>query len=122
MSVRTGVLAGRSILILEDEPLVALNVHAAFSAAGASIISAANSREALRMISLPDLSAAIVDINLGNEDCSAVCELLSERGIPFVFYTGEMRTDILQKWPEVPVLTKIAKKERIVEVVAGVLH
>ena len=64
MNVANGALAGRSILILEDEPLIALEVHAAFRAAGASIISAADSKEALRMIGLPDLSAAVVDINL----------------------------------------------------------
>jgi CheY-like chemotaxis protein len=116
-------LAGRSILIVEDEPLIALEVHAAFSAAGASIMSAADSREALRMISLPDLSAAVVDINLGRgDDCSAVCKRLSDRGIPFVFYTADARADILLKWPNAPVLTKLADKERVVEVVAGVLR
>jgi CheY-like chemotaxis protein len=116
-------LAGRSILIVEDEPLIALEVHAAFSAAGASIMSAADSREALRMISLPDLSAAVVDINLGRgDDCSAVCKRLSDRSIPFVFYTGDVRADILLKWPNAPVLTKLADKERVVEVVAGVLR
>jgi CheY-like chemotaxis protein len=115
-------LAGRSILIVEDEPLIALEVHAAFSAAGASIMSAADSREALRMIGLPDLSAAVVDINLGRgDDCSAVCKRLSDRRIPFVFYTGDVRADILLKWPNAPVLTKLADKERVVEVVAGVL-
>src|SRR5262245_34153483 len=116
-------LAGRSILIVEDEPLIALEVHAAFSAAGASIVSAAGSREAVRMISLPDLSAAVVDINLGRgEDCSAVCKRLSDRRIPFVCFTGEARPDILQKWPDAPVLTKLADRERVVEVVAGVLR
>jgi CheY-like chemotaxis protein len=123
MNVANGALAGRSILIVEDEPLIALEVHAAFRAAGASIISAADSKEALRMIGLPDLSAAVVDINLGDgDDCSAVCKRLSERGIPFVFYTGEARADILRKWPDAPVLTKLADKQRIVEVVAGVLR
>lgn len=123
MNVANGALAGRSILIVEDEPLIALEVHAAFRAAGASIISAADSREALRMIGLPDLSAAVVDINLGDgDDCSAVCKRLSERGIPFVFYTGEARADILRKWPDAPILTKLADKQRIVEVVARVLR
>src|SRR5262247_585794 len=80
-------LAGRSILIVEDEPLIALELHAAFIAAGASIVSAADSKEAVRMIGLPDLSAAVVDIDLGDgDDCSTVCKRLSERGIPFVFY------------------------------------
>ena len=122
MNVRNGALAGRSILIVEDEPLIALEIHAAFSAAGASIVSASDTREALRTISLPDLSAAVVDINLGSEDCSAVCKRLSDRGIPFIFYTGEARADILLKWPDAPVLTKLADKQRIVEVVAGVLR
>ena len=123
MNAANGALAGRSILIVEDEPLIALEVHAAFRAAGASIISAADSKEALRMIGLPDLSAAVVDINLGDgDDCSAVCKRLSERGIPFVFYTGEARADILRKWPDAPILTKLADMQRIVEVVARVLR
>jgi DNA-binding response OmpR family regulator len=122
MSTHDRPLSGRSILIVEDEPLIALEVHAAFSAAGASIASAADTQEALRMIDVPGLSAALVDINLDHDDCSAVCERLSRNGVPFVFYTGEARADILLKWPGAPVLTKLVDKKRMVEVVAGVLR
>ena len=122
MRAHNGVLAGRSILIVEDEPLIALEVHAAFDAAGANIVSAANREEALRSICLPGLSAAVVDINLGGHDCSEICKRLSDNGIPFVFYTGDARADILQKWPDAPILTKLADKLRIVEVVGGVLR
>jgi CheY-like chemotaxis protein len=122
MNPSSKALAGRSILIVEDEPLVALEVLAAFRATGASIVSAANAKEALRTINLPDLSAAVVDINLGGGDCSLVCKRLSERGIPFVFYTGDARADILRLWPKAPVLTKLADKERVVQTVAGVLR
>lgn len=109
-------------LIVEDEPLIALEVRATFSAAGASIVAAAHSSEAMQMINSPDLSAAVVDIDLGRgEDCSAVCKRLSERGIPFVFFTGDARADILLKWPHAPVLTKLADRIRLVEVVAGLL-
>jgi DNA-binding response OmpR family regulator len=112
-------LLGRSILIVEDEPLVALDVRAAFIAAGASVVSAGSCREALRLADSPGLSAAIVDINLGRgEDCSEVCERLSERHIPFLFFTGEVRPDMSLRWPDAPVLTKLADKARIVEVVA----
>jgi CheY-like chemotaxis protein len=120
MSIGRGTLAGRSILIVEDEPLIALDVHVVFSAAGASILSASDSKEALRM-TLPNLSA-VVDINLGDEGCSAVCKRLSDLEIPFVFYMGDTRPEILQKWPHAPILTKLADKERVVEVVAGVLR
>jgi DNA-binding response OmpR family regulator len=122
VTLPNGALAGRCILIIEDEPLIALQMHAAFSAAGASITSAANTKEALRTISLPDLSAAVVDITLGDEDCSAACNRLSERGIPFVFYTGEAQPEIMRKWPNAPVLTKLASTERVVETVAAILR
>jgi CheY-like chemotaxis protein len=102
--------------------LIALEVHAALNAAGASIVSAANKTEALRMIGLPGLSAAVVDINLGGHDCSDVCTRLSDRGIPFDFYTGDARAEIPQKWPDAPILTKLAEKQRIIEVVTGVLR
>jgi len=72
MSLHDRPLSGRSILIVEDEPLIALEIHAAFNAAGASITSAADTQEALRMIDVPGLSAAVVDINLGRDDCSVV--------------------------------------------------
>ena len=122
MRVPNGVLAGRSILIVEDEPLIALDIHAAFSAAGASIVAASDSREALRLTSLPELSAAVVDIALGAEDCCRVCKRLFDNGVPFLFYTGEARTEVLRQWPNAPVLTKLADTRRIVEVVAGVLR
>ena len=37
MRAHKGALVGHSILIVEDEPLIALEVHAAFNAAGAAI-------------------------------------------------------------------------------------
>ena len=122
MRAPNGVLAGRSILIVEDEPLIALDIHAAFSAAGANIVSASDNREALRLIGSPDLSAAVVDIALGAEDCCRVCKRLADSGVPFVFYTGEARTEVLRQWPKAPVLTKLANARRVVEVVAGVLR
>jgi hypothetical protein len=86
-------------------------------------VAAASCSEALRKAESPDLSAAIVDINLGGgEDCSAVCERLSERGIPFVFFTGEVRPHILLRWPNAPVLTKLADKALILETVAALSH
>jgi PleD family two-component response regulator len=47
---RFGLLEGKTILIVEDEPLVALDLHAALRAAGASLIAATNAAEALKLI------------------------------------------------------------------------
>ena len=60
-------LRGCSILIVEDEPLMALDLHAALYAAGAGIIAATNAQEALRLIRRNEISAAVIDIRLGNQ-------------------------------------------------------
>jgi len=62
--MRKGPLAGRSILIVEDEPLIALDIAEGFQNAGASVFSGHNLQDGLRLAGHPDLSAAVVDFGL----------------------------------------------------------
>ena len=59
--------------------------------------------------------AAVLDINLGDHDCTAVCEQLCKRDIPFLFYTGYSST--LAGWDDVPIVQKPAMPQEIVEAV-----
>src|SRR5687768_16120279 len=99
-TVDRGALFGRTILIVEDEPLVALDLHAALRAADAGLIAAASRSEALTLIRHNDVAAAIVDVALAGEDCRAVCQALFHRSIPFLFYTGHRDAAVLKEWPE----------------------
>jgi CheY-like chemotaxis protein len=81
-------LAGRSILIVEDEPLIALDVAQAFEKAGARVAKTNLYREALTLIESDDLSAVVLDHAIGDHDSTALCARLKERSIPFVNYTG----------------------------------
>src|SRR5262245_24417421 len=81
-------LFGRSVLIVEDEPLIALELHGALHKAGASIPAATSIKEALTLIARAPICAAVVDVNLGGHDCSSVCAALTKRATPFMFYTG----------------------------------
>jgi DNA-binding response OmpR family regulator len=101
-------LRGCSILVVEDEPLIALDLHAALYAAGAGIIAATNAKEALRLISRNEISAAVIDIRLGNQDSLEVCQALFHHRVPFLFFTAHADADLLKAWPEVPVLLKPA--------------
>ena len=78
----------RSILIVEDEPLIALDVARAFEDAGAEVIVSHSFRDATTLVENDGLSAAIVDHELGPADSNHLCERLIARGIPFVTYTG----------------------------------
>jgi CheY-like chemotaxis protein len=115
------VLARKSILIVEDEPLVALDLHTTLSAVGASLISATTAGEAIKLIGYAEVSAAVVDVQLGSEDAAQVCDLLASRQIPFLFYTGRADTSILRAaWPDVPVLKKPATSAGIVAALEAV--
>ena len=70
------VLKGKSVLIVEDEPLIALQTHAILNAAGASIIAATTAAEALDLIQRADIAGAVLDIQLGiviAGSCAAPC-------------------------------------------------
>ena len=81
-------LSGRSILIVEDEPLIALDIVENFRNAGASVMAAHRLSDGLRLAGHPDLSAAVVDLGLSDGEGTALCERLKERGIPFVLHSG----------------------------------
>jgi DNA-binding response OmpR family regulator len=81
-------LPGHAVLIVEDEPLVALDIVESFRKAGASVITASKVRDGLSLASHPDLSAAIVDFGLSDGDGTALCERLKERGIAFILHSG----------------------------------
>jgi CheY-like chemotaxis protein len=120
LEVGRGPLSGQSILVVEDEPLLALELNFTLRDAGATVFVSTDGETAIRAIEMLGTSAAVLDINLGQKDCSAVCERLSDIGIPFVFFTGEARPDIMLRWPNTPMLTKLASKQRIIGVLAGV--
>ena len=113
-------LTGRSILIVEDEPLIALDLQSAFENAGAHVITASKLREALSLIGTDGLSAAVLDHALGDGDSSQLCERLQERGIPFVIYSGF--SEAVGACQHAPHVSKPASSEVLVTTVAGLLH
>ena len=115
-------LLGRSVLIVEDEPFTALELHEVLRASGASILAATSSKAALHLIDYAHICAAIVDVNLGGEDCSSVCAALSRRSIPFMFYTGYSTAPSVRAWAAVPAIAKPAASDTIVETVTRLVQ
>ena len=82
-------LRGLTILIVEDEPIVAMMVEDMLSDLGAAAIGPASTLEgALERARNGDFHAAILDLNLNGERTGQVAEVLRGRGLPFVFATG----------------------------------
>ena len=81
-------LHGRLILVVEDQPLIALNITRELEAAGAAVTSIDTLRHALLVAENDDLSGAILDHGLSDGNSSLLCQRLTERGIPYILYTG----------------------------------
>lgn len=86
--MRRPTLEGRSILIVEDEPLILMDIALAFEATGAAMTTTNTLRHALLLVEHDGLSGAILDHSLSDGDSSLLCMRLTERGIPFLIYSG----------------------------------
>jgi DNA-binding response OmpR family regulator len=74
----------KSVLIVEDEFLIALDLKLMLEGAGWRVIGpAATVRDALRLLETELPSVALLDVNLGREMVAPVAEVLKERGVPF---------------------------------------
>ena len=81
-------LTGRSILVVEDQPLIALDITQQFEAAGAAMTTTNTLKHALILVEHDGLAGAVLDHALGDGDSSLLCTRLRERNIPFMIYSG----------------------------------
>jgi len=97
-----------SVLIVEDEPFIALDLAVAVKEARGTVIGPAGSvREALMLIEQHLVQAAILDVNLSDRDVTPVAELLIEGGVPVIFYSGlALPTELRKRYPSACVCKK----------------
>jgi len=114
------ILQGERVLVVDDEPLIAIDVQATLERAGASVVVARTIREALRYADYPALSAGVLDFRVGNDDAEPVCEALNRRAVPFIFFTG-LSGPLSQRWQTTPLVSKPARPAKIVGALKFVL-
>ena len=82
-------LAGKRVLVVEDEMLVALLVEDMLTQAGCIIIGPfARVRDALAAVKTEVVDLALLDVNVAGKKVFSVAHALEERGVPFLFVTG----------------------------------
>lgn len=80
------------LLLLEDEPLILMDLEYAAMDRGCEVHCAANAEQAMDIIrELDHLDGAVLDVSLGsNRTCLPVARELSARGIPFILHSGDL--------------------------------
>jgi CheY-like chemotaxis protein len=82
------------ILVVDDEPLIAMMVEDWLVELGCEVVGPVGSvEEGLTMAGTADLDGAILDVNLGGRNCFSVAHALKQRDVPFAFATGDSRID-----------------------------
>lgn len=121
---QTHELSGGRVLVAEDELLIALDIGSILSDAGAEVVGPAMTvASAVALVRTTPLSAATLDVRLGRETTEEIAFALSERRIPFIFYTGQSLTARMSEhWPDVPVVTKPAARATIIATMKAVLE
>lgn len=113
-------LARKSVLIVEDEIYVAMDLAALLSDAGAIPAQARTSDDALGMIEASRFDAAILDIHLRHDSTYKVADALREKGTPFVFLTGYLT--VREGYADVPFLTKPYTSESVRAALEALLY
>ena len=79
------------ILVLDDEPMILLDLSVALRQAGYEPLTARSASKALSITEAGGLSGAVLDVNLGGgKTCEGVAEALSAQGVPFLLHSGDL--------------------------------
>jgi CheY-like chemotaxis protein len=110
------------VLVVEDEPLVAMMVEDMLTDLGYTVVGPAMQlADGIRLAETTQLDAAVLDINLNGARSFPIADLLQARGIPFLFATGYGGGDALEGRQE-PVIQKPYQMERLAEMLTALRH
>jgi CheY-like chemotaxis protein len=117
----SGALHAMNVLILEDEPLIAMSMQALVEDQGWSVVGPfATVASAIAAISAGGkIHCALLDCNLGGERSWPVADVLAQRDIPFAFTSGQTAKDIDPRFADRPSFTKPIDETRVERFLAG---
>ncbi|SEF12238.1 PAS domain S-box-containing protein [Rhizobiales bacterium GAS191] len=116
-------LRGRRIIIIEDEPLVAMDLESILTAAGSEVIGTAGTIDkARRLIADAECDAALLDANLAGHPVDDLIIALTKMNIPFAFVTGYGRESIPRGYQDAVLVRKPFSSDQLLEAVELLLY
>ncbi len=115
------LLESLRVLVVEDNLLLAEVTKILLEESGCQVVGPAGwLQRGLELAEHAPLDGAILDINLHGDMSFAIAEVLSRRGVPFVFVTGyEDRSIVPMAYRSAPRLDKPVADERLIEVLVA---
>jgi CheY-like chemotaxis protein len=115
-------LRGLRILLVEDDPLIRLDLETSLTELGAIVTAAADVSKALVAIGTSALDFAVLDFELGTESSEPIAEAAQARNIPFLYLSGYNEHDErFSRWSGIRILAKPLSVARIAHGIEQVL-
>lgn len=103
----------RTVLIVEDEPMILMTVEDAFLAAGWNAVLAMTLADGLKQAQRP-IALAVLDVSLNDGATSyPIADLLTARTVPIIFTTGYGKGGVDPRFHIWPILQKPFKEREL---------
>ncbi|MHA1518467.1 MAG: response regulator [Alphaproteobacteria bacterium] len=100
-------MSAQSILVVEDEFLIALDIVAALEQAGIAVAGPVSTvADALATIERQPLRGVLLDAHLGSESAVRIADALTSRRLPFAFVSGYGRESLPEAYSNAPLVRK----------------
>jgi CheY-like chemotaxis protein len=114
-------LRGKRILVVEDDPVVAVDYHFLLEGVGALQAFAPSNPRALAYLGTHAVDGAIIDYHLTDGICTPVLKLLVALHVPFVVISGDT-FGVDDVPPNAPMLSKPVTAADVCLALSGVVH
>ena len=116
-------LAGRRILVAEDDPLIAAELRDALADQGAEVVGPVPTvRAAMAAIEARPPDIAVLDVNLRNASSAPVVDLLRAAAVPHVLVTGYLQHQLDDaSLREAPILSKPLRRKELIATLEGAI-
>ena len=116
-------LSGVTVLVVEDDLLLAMDLEATLAGAGAVVVVVCHTLdEAMARADADDFAVAVLDFGLGSDSVTPLARRLALRDVPFILYTGMRRGEPrLMEWRDYPIVEKPASPHVLVSAIRTML-
>jgi len=116
--VKSEMLSGLRVLVVEDDPGIATDITDLVERAEGSVVGPVGSLQQARQVlkSEQPIDVAVLDVNLSDGDVTPVLEALRARRVGIVIYTGGngLPPKLAERHPDLTVLQKPVQPGRLV--------
>jgi len=100
-------VAGKRVLVVEDEMMIRMLLEGMLTDLGHTVAAEAGGiEEAVALAKKGAFDVAVLDVNLNGHQVTPVAEILLERGVPFIFASGYGQRGVPEAYRAIPTLQK----------------